>query len=131
MKRALFALALLGACSSPSACRAPTLRPTVLPHGFHAVAMRRLVGSGGSETWSDGSRIVQVLEDVQGNLGDGADARKTKVRGYIAIVGTTGLTQAPLAVEWRDRCSVNYAVLTKGLSSSEMLRIANGLRPAR
>jgi len=126
MKRALIVLLLFGASSCSSSCRLPNLKPSYLPRGFHAVAMPRLVDSVSSGTWSDGNRIVQVLQDVQGNLGDTTDT--TKVRGYAAVVGTTGLDAAPQAVEWRDVCGASFAVLTKGLSEHQMLKIANGLR---
>jgi len=126
MKRGLMVLLLFGACSSSSSCRVPTLEPTYLPHGLHSVAMTGLVDSARSRTWSDGKRVVQVLQDVQGNLGD--TTITTKVRGYAAVVGQTGLDAAPLAVEWRDVCGASFAVLTKGLSQEEMLKIANGLR---
>lgn len=129
VKRLAASLLLAGAaCAHAHGCVAPKLSPTYLPAGFHRVAMRRLVPGGGSATWRDARRFVQLVSDVSANLGE--DARSATVRGYTGRYGPTGLPSAPLAVEWRDRCGAPMALIARGISSDELLRIADGLRPA-
>lgn len=129
MKRlAAAALIALAACAHPASCVAGKLTPTYLPPGLRRAAVHPLVPGGDAATWRDGHRLVQLVTNVSANLGD--DVRPTKVRGFVANYGPTGLPAAPVAVEWRDRCNTPYALLAKEISAAELLRIANGLRPA-
>ncbi len=128
MKRfaAILLLAAGGCAAHTSGCPS-RLEPTYLPARFRQVAARALVPGGGARTWRDGDRLVQLVDHVTANLGD--NVRSTKVRGFVAAYGATGLPAAPLAVEWRDRCDTPYALLARGIGPAELLRIANGLRP--
>ena len=129
------ALLLIGGCAtnrSGSDCRPPHLGPGYLPNGLHRTIATSLVPSGWSATWKDETRTVQVAGDVDANLGDGPEIKSATVRGHLAGYGPTGNPAGPLAVEWTDpsECGgVQYAVIVKGLTTTEMLKIANGLRP--
>jgi hypothetical protein len=128
VKRVLvIALLLATGCSSSSSCTTPRLVPSYLPAGLHRASNDALVGSARHTTWRSGPRFVQILEDVNADLGE--DAKPTKVRGVAALYGPTGLPQAPLGVEWHDECGTAFAVLARGLNASEVVKIANGLRP--
>jgi hypothetical protein len=119
-------LALLTACAPSSSCTAPRLTPSYLPPGLHRVATAALVAGTRHSTWSGRGRFVQILEDVNADLGE--DAKPTTVRGFAALYGATGLPEAPLGVEWHDKCGTAYAVLARGLPAAEVVKIANGLR---
>ena len=128
-------LLLIGGCatkrSAPN-CRPPRLVPGYLPNGLHRTNATSLVPSGWSATWKDETRTVQVAGDVDANLGDGPEIKTATVRGQRAGYGPTGNPAGPLAVEWTEASEcrgVQYAVIVKGLPTTEMLKIANGLRP--
>ena len=140
MRRCLVGvIMLLSACASnasapsPSPCVVPRLVPSYLPHGVQRTQVHAFVPSVRTETWRDATRTVQVAEGVNANLGDGPDIKQITVQGLAAVYGPTGNPEGPLAVEWTDpsACSeAQYAVVVRGLPASEMLKIANGLRPA-
>jgi hypothetical protein len=140
VRRLLVALAvasLVGGCSSdgtPSACKAPKLVPTHLPAGVHRITAKPLAGGEWTQTWKSRTVTVQVIGQVNANLGD--EVKSAIVRGHPASYGQTGIADGPLAVEWTEPgpCKTdkdyqaNYAVIVRGISGSEMLKIANSLR---
>jgi len=71
--------------------------------------------------------MIQIDGGVSANLGE--DTKHAIVRGRDALYGPTGIDVAPLAVQWTEG-SCTYAVLGNGFSGAELLRVANGLRPA-
>lgn len=128
-------LVVLAACGSKAnaptpTCRVAHLSPRYLPSGLHPAKAEPFVQSGWTKTWTDGARTVQVAGDVSANLGDGADIKNATVRGAAAQYGATGLPAGPLTVMWSEgtSCSKQYAVTVKGITATEMLRIANSLR---
>ncbi len=131
MKRCLlFVLLLLAACgTNPHGCVDPYLTPRYLPPGLQRTNAHPLVPGSRAQTWQDAARTVQIVAGVDANLGE---AKQTKVRGRSAVYGSTGLPDAPLAVEWSEGpcAAAQYAIVVKGISTSEMLKIAGSLRPA-
>jgi hypothetical protein len=136
VKRVVLAtLVVLSACASktPAPCTPPLLVPRSVPAGLHETHMDALVPSARSRTWTDAARTLQIATGVSADLGDGPDVKKASVRGQSAVYGPTGNPAAPLAVEWTEPAcgGTQYAAIAKGFSSTQLIEIANGLRPAR